>query len=141
MEPQEVENPFDQDFETPAEFAGKPEEIDDEIEDEPVDDEDETDEEENEEVEESLQEGIFDTAKNIIKRAGSAVKNTITSAKLDKAFDGFFVTFIQDLKHDKNKPFKARYIDCANYDEAKQAAIILSKKIASNTDINDKYGS
>ena len=92
-------------------------------------------------VDESLQEGIFDTAKNIVKRAGSAVKNTFTSAKLDRAFNGFFITFIQGLKHDKNKSSEARYIDCANYDEAKQAAIILSKKIASNIDINDKYGS
>ena len=145
IEPQEIENPFNQEFETPADFVGDyrddsdvddntdTEEDDDESDDDTSDDdtstdveetdakdeESEEDDEDDEEVEESLKEGIFDSIKNKASQAKSERKGKTVE-------DGFNNWKVVSTANDGKSTIK----DFTSYAEARNYAIALSKQMS-----------
>jgi hypothetical protein len=93
-------------------------------------------------VDESLQEGIFDTAKNAVKNAGSAFKNTFTSAKLDNGYEKFYVRYNYrktDIDNNsRGRMSEVKQVDCTDYEDAKRTAIKVSKDVISHNSAN-KY--
>ena len=141
IEPQEIENPFEQEFETPADFVGDyrdDSDVDDDTDTEDADEsdddtstdveetdteneesEEDDDEEDAEEVEESLKEGIFDGIKNKVSQAKSASKGKSVE-------DGFNNWKVVSTANDGKSTIK----DCTSYAEARNYAIALSKQMS-----------